>query len=89
MKNVVWGLVILLIILHQDFWFWTSDSNVMGFMPIGLFYHALISIGAGATWSLATLYAWPEGLEDVQPENENKACDVGETSGTEKEGGVQ
>ena len=83
MKNVVWGLVILLIILHQDFWFWNSDSNVMGFMPLGLFYHALISIGAGVTWYLATVYAWPEGLENVLVENENGAA-----SEPEKESGV-
>lgn len=73
MKNVVWGLVILLIILHQDFWYWTDDTIVFGFIPIGLFYHAMISLAAGVTWYLATIYAWPEGLEDVQPENETAA----------------
>ncbi len=71
MKNVVWGLVILLIILHQDFWYWTDDSVVFEFIPIGLFYHAMISIGAGVTWYLATIYAWPEGLDDVQPVDES------------------
>lgn len=68
MKNVVWGLVILLVILHQDFWFWENDYAVFGFIPMGLFYHAMISLGAAATWYLATVYAWPEGVEDVQPE---------------------
>ena len=71
MKNVVWGLVILLIILHQDFWFWLDDTIVFGFIPIGLFYHALISIGAGITWYLATIYAWPEGLDNVVPESDS------------------
>ncbi|MEE2641082.1 MAG: DUF3311 domain-containing protein [Planctomycetota bacterium] len=70
MKNVVWGLVILLIILHQDYWYWYSDRQVFGFMPIGLFYHAMISVGAGITWYLATVFAWPEGLDNVQPEEE-------------------
>lgn len=67
MKTVVWVLVILLIILHQDYWFWYNDTLVLGFIPMGLFYHALISLAAGFTWYLATLYAWPEGLDDVQP----------------------
>lgn len=67
MKNVVWGLVILLVILHQDIWFWESDTIILGFIPIGLFYHALISLGAGITWYLATVYAWPEGLDDIVP----------------------
>ena len=71
MKNVVWGLVILLIILHQDFWFWLDDTIVFGFIPIGLFYHALISIGAGITWYLATIYALPEGLDNVVPESDS------------------
>ena len=70
MKNVVWGLVILLIILHQDFWYWETDTSVMGFIPIGLFYHALISIAASATWYLATIFAWPEGMENIIPEDE-------------------
>ncbi|MDB4639998.1 DUF3311 domain-containing protein [Pirellulaceae bacterium] len=68
MKNVVWGLVILLIILHQDFWFWENDYAVFGFIPMGLFYHAMISVGAGITWYLATVFAWPEGVDNVQPE---------------------
>ena len=68
MKNVVWGLVILLVILHQDIWFWANDTIVMGFIPIGLFYHALISVAAGITWYMATVYAWPEGLDNVVPE---------------------
>lgn len=81
MKNLVWGLVILLVILHQDIWFWYDDSSVMGFIPIGLFYHALISVGAGVTWYLATVFAWPEGLDNVQPENEE--------TGNEQEGEVK
>ncbi|MDB4756117.1 DUF3311 domain-containing protein [Pirellulaceae bacterium] len=73
MKNVVWGLVILLIILHQDFWFWTDKRIVLDFIPIGLFYHALISIAAGVTWYLATIYAWPEGLDDLTAEQQQPA----------------
>ena len=51
--------MILLLILHQDNWFWTDDTLVFGFMPIGLLWHALISIGASLTWALATKIAWP------------------------------
>ena len=59
MKFVVWGLVLLLMILHQDIWFWEDTTFVFGFMPITLLYHAGISLGAGITWYLATIYAWP------------------------------
>ena len=40
---LIWGLVVLLIILHQDNWLWNDTTLVFGFMPIGLVYHARIS----------------------------------------------
>ena len=57
--KIIIGLVILLLILHQDNWFWTNDTLVFGFMPIGLLWHAGISIAATLTWALATKIAWP------------------------------
>ena len=59
MKYVVWGLVLLLIVLRQDFWNWDDRTLVFGFFPLGLFYHLCISLGAGVTWFLATKFAWP------------------------------
>ena len=64
MKLVVWGLVVLLILLHQDIWFWENKSLVFGFMPITLLYHAGISVAASVTWFLATKYAWPSALDE-------------------------
>ena len=61
-------LVLLLLILHQDNWNWDSRTLVFGFMPIGLFYHACISLAASITWALATKFAWPQDL----PEEEGK-----------------
>lgn len=62
MKQVVWFLIVALLVLHQDFWWWDSGYLVLGFMPIGLFYHAGISLAAGVTWWLATKYCWPADL---------------------------
>lgn len=56
--------VLVLIVLHQDNWLWTSQTLVFGFIPIGLFYHACISLAAGCVWFWATKACWPEGLED-------------------------
>jgi hypothetical protein len=64
MRYVVWGLVLLLVILHQDNWNWDNPRLVFGFFPITLLHHCGISIGASITWFLATRYAWPEGLEE-------------------------
>lgn len=68
MQKVVWGLVLLLLILHQDVWFWRDDTLVAGFMPIGLFYHACLSVAASATWFVATRYCWPSDLDSAKEE---------------------
>lgn len=60
-------LVVVLIVLYQDTWFWESDHLVFGFMPIGLFYHAMLSIAASLVWLLATWIAWPiETIEQAK-----------------------
>jgi hypothetical protein len=63
MRYFVWGLVLLLVILHQDNWFWNDERLAFGFLPTALAYHAGISVGAGITWYLATVFAWPDELE--------------------------
>jgi hypothetical protein len=75
MKYVVWGLVVLLIILHQDNWFWTDSTLVFGFLPITLLYHMCISTAAAITWFLAVRFAWPSELasSDTPAEKGNEA----------------
>ncbi len=65
MKYVIWTLVLILLIAHQDNWNWHDDSLVWGFMPIGLFYHACISVAAGFVWFLATIFMWPKELDSI------------------------
>ena len=60
---MVWGLVVLLAILHQDVWLWENRTLVFGFLPIGLAYHAGFSIAAACVWALALKFAWPDELE--------------------------
>ena len=45
-KWVIALLVLMLLVLHQDNWFWEDGTLVFGFLPIGLFYHACISLAA-------------------------------------------
>ncbi|MEM6329691.1 MAG: hypothetical protein AAF790_05520 [Planctomycetota bacterium] len=75
MQKLVWALVVLLVIVHQDFWFWdvgTAEDGwlVFGFMPVGLFFHACISVAASVTWFLATKHCWPAELESAPPQKE-------------------
>ncbi len=65
MKQLVFGSIVLLAVLHQDFWWWdTADPLLFGFVPIGLSYHAAISVAAAVLWALAVKYCWPVGLDD-------------------------
>lgn len=56
---VIGVLVVALIVLHQDNWFWEDSSLIFGIMPVTLFYHIGISIAAACVWFLATKIAWP------------------------------
>lgn len=68
MKGVVTVLIVLLAVFHQDFWWWdTPDPMVFGFLPIGLAYHAAISLAAGILWALAVRYCWPDELDEDEP----------------------
>ena len=68
MNKLVWVLVVILLIVHQDNWLWENDKLVFGFMPIGLVYHAGISVAAAITWFLATKFAWPRALDTYSPQ---------------------
>ena len=59
------AIVAVLYVLHQDFWFWhDARPLVFGFLPIGLFYHAVFTVAtAAALWVIVKL-SWPAHLED-------------------------
>jgi hypothetical protein len=63
-KTAAVAAVVLLYLLHQDFWFWhEARPLVFGFLPIGLFYHAAFTVASsGVLWLLVKL-AWPAHLE--------------------------
>ena len=57
-------LLILLGILHQDFWFWNQiEPLVFGFIPIGLAYQVGVSIAAAILWAMAVHYCWPPDVD--------------------------
>ena len=70
--------VVLLYVLHQDWWFWRSAHPfVFGFIPIGLFYQACFSVAAALVMWLLVKYAWLSQLEreieQDQPKEERSA----------------
>ena len=65
MKKLVYAMIVLLALVHQDFWWWDRiDPLVLGFIPIGLAYQAGVSIVAAILWAMAVKYCWPQGLEN-------------------------
>ena len=56
-----WSIIALiaLMALHQDLWFWADRSLVMDFIPVGLAYHAGISLAATGLWFAVAQFAWP------------------------------
>lgn len=66
-RKWVWYLpIVALAVLHQDSWWWGSTDLVFGFLPIGLAWHALISLGAGLGWWLVVRKAWPEEFDNIR-----------------------
>lgn len=69
----VWAAFALLFVLHQDAWWWTDRTLVLGWLPIGLAWHTGFSIAAGLLWAAANRWAWPHDIEawaDAAPAGE-------------------
>lgn len=62
-RYTIWIVFIALFLLHQDLWFWDDRTLVMGFLPIGLAYHAGFSVAAALLWAAAVKWAWPSDIE--------------------------
>jgi hypothetical protein len=67
MKWLLTLMVVLVYLLHQDVWFW-HDRTLVGFLPIGLAYHAFYSVLAAIMMAVLVRFAWPGHLEHVEPE---------------------
>ena len=61
----MWAMFALLVFLHHDWWFWNNGTLLFGFLPIGLGYQMLISLGASALWGWAAFNAWPAYDEEI------------------------
>ena len=68
-RKVICVLFLLLFMFHQDFWWWDDTSLILGFLPIGLAYHAAFSLGCALLGWLAIKYAWPHKLQKFAEEN--------------------
>lgn len=66
MRFILTGVVISVYILHQDLWFWsTAQPLVLGFIPVGLAYHAAYCLLCSALMTLLAKFAWPVPFDDA------------------------
>jgi hypothetical protein len=68
MKQVAVAAILILLLLHQDFWWWDDRTIILGFLPVGLAWHAGISLAAAASWWLVVKTCWPRELEGDEDE---------------------
>lgn len=73
MKPLLTVWVVLVLLLHQDMWFWKDRTLVFEYLPIGLAYHAGYAILACLTMALLVRFLWPSHLEEEDEETINAA----------------
>lgn len=62
-RTALYFALLLLFLLHQDFWFWSDSTLLLGFLPVGLAYHALYCVVTSLLWYLMVTYHWPDEAE--------------------------
>ena len=65
MRTVLLTLAVVIVYaLHQDVWYWREARPfAFGFLPVGLFYHAVFTLASSALMVLLVKNAWPAHLE--------------------------
>lgn len=70
-KGLVYAAVVVLYVLHQDWWNWNDRSLVFN-LPIGLLYQVGFCVLASFIMFCLVRFAWPAHLEieakDMHPE---------------------
>ncbi len=64
MKSSRWllyGALVLLYVLHNDWWLWSDSSIVLG-LPVALTYHAVYMLATSVVMFLLVRHAWPADL---------------------------
>lgn len=60
---LVLTVLLLLFVLHQDFWLWDDATLWLG-LPAGLTYHIVYCLVVSAAMAAIVRLAWPPGLGD-------------------------
>ena len=64
---------LIVLVLRHDYWNWNTPHPLLfGFLPVGLWWQALVSLLACALMWLMVRFAWPQELEDAALEVESR-----------------
>ena len=59
---------LLVLFLRHDYWNWHTPGYLLfGFLPIGLWWQALVTLLASIMMWLMVTLAWPSHLEETSP----------------------
>lgn len=67
-KPVIVAIMVILFVLHQDFWLKDNGTLVLGILPASLAYHMAFTVLAALAWLAAVKYAWPSFPEEDEDE---------------------
>ena len=85
-RLLLWITVILLIVLHQDFWNWRSARPfVFGFIPVSLFYHICYTLAVSVLMWVMVKSFWPAHLEEAAESKEKELTRSREIRSEERE----
>ena len=56
---------VLLLVLHQDFWWRDNPTLICGILPISLAYHVAWTLLVAVAWFLVTRFCWPDALDEA------------------------
>jgi hypothetical protein len=63
--------LLLVLFLRHDYWNWTTPRPLLlGVIPVGLWWQAVVSLLASGVMWLLVRFAWPEELEELADEPE-------------------
>ena len=65
---LVIAIVLLMFLLHNNFWSWQLDASfplLFGFMPFAFSYYIFYTILATAAMYITILLIWPDPSEDL------------------------
>jgi len=57
-RRLVWAVLLLLFVLHNDLWLWNEPGPWLG-LPAGLTYHILYCLVVTVALTLMVRFAWP------------------------------